>query len=900
MKNRILFLFLFLPVMHAHAQDVYIYANTTWSSDQTINGNLWIWNGAELRIDPGVTVDFVNSNINSIIIRPDASLLAGGVNFISSTGIWWGIRMFGLGESNPQLGSPAQPKLRLIQCTIRNARFPVSNWFSDPYDQTGGYIYLKKCIIEDFEAGIWFSNYRPKDQNGNFVNDRSQIIETEFIPGNYYITFGVYMYRVHNVQVLGCKFDNTNSSSNLHTGIHIVGSAALVKSNPNIPYTPVKCQFLDCVRGVYVDNGYMPTIKVTIRDCRFENIYYPSFERVGIQAIAARNLDLFNNQIQLAINCQNSPCTSPRQFGIHLNGCSGYHVEGNQISVANNKGNFEKTYGIVVVNSGGQSNEIYRNTVLDCYYSIQAVNKNRGLENPTLPDDDGLRFFCNTLAPGQKTYDFFALSASVEPAGLTDPVYGVARMQAGSMTGYSTSPAFNVIERPFPMPTGSERDFFNNHQGQNPWNLSDIVYMEPKFTQGSSWYYIEYYTGNQNNLNIPNHINPEKHSLIIDDNDAFPHCESRIPSSYPELPAIVDDIYTITDDYQFAVGNFQGYANGGDHAYMLNIANSFDSTNYMYAYAEFLSQNPSYDVLAIMASKESMPATYVADILLQNTYGIKNGPVKDAIANRIDTLTQQSLNAIFQAADSLSQYEIYEMEVSYYKNELRKKKNELHNYYLAADTSLIDVNGIISALDSDNDFQSKFSLIMHYYDEQKPLEVEAYKQILGQLTSDSDETDAATILFEILDIVYFNYSGDYTQLQPDQINQLEDLATGTTVASSVALSALEAYLGFSFQLISSDLTSYSPRIGRIPPESTLKKPAIFPNPAGVTSMITITTNEPGTEIFVMDLTGRILIHQYFQGTQAELDVSSLANGIYLITVFNQNQPVGTEKLVIQR
>ncbi|HRZ42437.1 MAG TPA: right-handed parallel beta-helix repeat-containing protein [Bacteroidales bacterium] len=557
MKKLNLLIFLLFSVIFVNAQDVYIYSNTTWSSDQTINGNLWIWNGAELRIDPGVTVDFVNSGTNRIIIRPDGSLRAGGVNFISSTGLWYGISMDGLGDAYPQLGSPAQPKLRLTECYILNASYPVNNWYSNPYTRTGGYIILDRCVIEGFETGVWFSNYRPTDLTGNYVNDKSRIIETEFIGGYNASTIGVYMYRVNNIQVLGCTFDNVAYPDYFFTGIHIIGSSAIIKSSPNTtpPYTPIKNQFLDCTKGVYIDNGYLPTIKVTVRDGIFQNVYYPQIERVGIQAIAARNLDLFNNQIQLAIDCQSSPCTSPKQYGIHLNGCSGFQVEGNEIEVSNNKGNFENTYGIVVVNSGSQSNELYRNTVTDCYYSIQALNKNRGIEHPTQPDDDGLRCFCNTLVP-IKTDDFFALSASVEPAGLNDPVYGVARMQGGSMTGYSTSPAFNIIERPYPLATGSERDFFNNHQGQNPWNLSDIVYMEPKFTSGSPWYYIEYYTGNQNNFGIPNHVQPTQHSWITDDQDLYPHCESRIPSQYPELPAIVGNIFSTASDYVAALGDF--------------------------------------------------------------------------------------------------------------------------------------------------------------------------------------------------------------------------------------------------------------------------------------------------------------------------------------------------------
>ena len=901
MKKLNLLIFLLFSVILVNAQDVYIYSNTTWSSDQTINGNLWIWNGAELRIDPGVTVDFVNSGTNRIIIRPDGSLRAGGVNFISSTGLWHGISMDGLGDAYPQLGSPAQPKLRLTECNILNASYPVNNWYSNPYTRTGGYIILDRCVIENFETGVWFSNYRPTDLYGNFINDKSRIIETEFIGGYYSSAIGVYMYRVNNVQVLGCTFNNITDPELFFTGIHIISSSALIKSSPNTtpPYTPIKNQFFDCTKGVYIDNGYLPTIKVTVREGVFQNVYYPQIERVGIQAIAARNLDLFNNQIQLATACPSFPCNPPKQYGIHLNGCSGFHVEGNDVRVATNKGSFENTYGIVVVNSGGQSNELYRNTVTDCFYSIQAVNKNRGIEHPTTPDDDGLRFYCNTLAP-VNTFEFFALSASVEPAGLTDPVYGVARMQGGTMTGYPTSPAFNVIDRPTSLPTGSERDFFNNHQGQNPWNLTDIVYMEPKFTQGSTWYYIEYYTGNQNNLGIPNHVQPTEHPSISIDPEAFPHCESRIPSQYPELPAIVGNIFGYCSDFQLARADFQNYANGGNHAYMLNIANTFDSTNYIYAYAEFMSQNPSYDVLAIMAAKEAMPAVFVADILLQNPYGIKNGAVRDALANRTDTLSPQSLNAISLASETLTQYEIYEMEVAYYKKELRKARNELHNYYLDADTTLIDVNGIIGALVNDTDFQSVFSLILYYYEVLDPSNVDIYKQVLYQIATDTFETDACDILFGLLDLVYFTHGGDYTQLQQDEINQLIDLAFGTTVASSVALSILEAYLGYSFALISSDLTSYSPRIGKTPQVPTQSKPAVFPNPAGTTSIITITTDTPGTEISVRDLTGRILIRQSFQGTRAELDVSNLANGVYLVTIFNQGKAVGTEKLVIRK
>ncbi|HRZ42436.1 MAG TPA: hypothetical protein P5228_07015 [Bacteroidales bacterium] len=286
---------------------------------------------------------------------------------------------------------------------------------------------------------------------------------------------------------------------------------------------------------------------------------------------------------------------------------------------------------------------------------------------------------------------------------------------------------------------------------------------------------------------------------------------------------------------------------------MLNIANTFDSTNYIYAYAEFMSQNPSYDVLAIMAAKEAMPAVFVADILLQNPYGIKNGAVRDALANRTDTLSQQSLNAIFLAADSLTQYEMYEMEVAYNKKELRKARNELHNYYLDADTTLIDVNGIIGALDSDGDFQSIFSLILHYYEVLDPSNVDTYKQVLYQIATDTFETDACDILFELLDLVYFTYGGDFTQLQQDDINQLIDMAFGTTVASSVALSILEAYLGYSFGLISSDLTSYLPRIGKTPKEPILSKPTVFPNPAGTTPIVSIITDVPGTEISVRDL-----------------------------------------------
>jgi hypothetical protein len=897
MKKHFIIVFCCTLTMMLQAQDIYIYNNTTWTTNQTINGNVFIWNNAELTIAPGVTVDFTGATNNMLIIRPDAKLTANQATFTSSTGRWHGITMDGLGSQYPQAGTPAQPKAVLIDCHIRNTQIAISNYHLNPYTATGGWIMLSGCEITDFTiAGVWLSNYRYINGSGNIINDKSRVVKSIFEPGNVGAN-GIYMYKVNNIQILGNEFRRLTYPCQLFTGIRIVLSSATIK-----PFGLQRNEFYECWKGIYISNGFNPSYKVVIENNLFDNSMAPQGERVAIQAIAANNLTIISNEIKLRMSCNGQPPNPcwPNQFGIHLNGCTGFHVENNHISVNPNKGPLYNTYGIVVVNSGGQSNEIYRNTIEGCHYAIQALNKNRGIEHPTQPNDDGLRFFCNTLRDN-KTSDYYALSAEVEPAHLTDPIYGVAKMQGGSMVGIPTSPTFNVIEeRLYPLPVGSENDFYNNHQSPTSANLSDVVYMEPKVQQGVPWYYIVYYTGNQNNFGIPNHVSPVPHPQITADPIAFPRCESRLPGVFPGINEIVDNIQNAYNDFQIAMDAFTVYANDGDHNYMLTVANGIDSSNYIFAYFDFMTKNPSHDVLAIMAANESMPASYVADILLQNTYGIKDGHVREALANRADSLSQASLDTIFQAANGLSQYETYKMDVGYYSNQLRKLKNLQHNYYLSADTSLVDLNGIIAYLDADDDFQSKFSLLMHYYYQMDQGNVDIYKDALEQSTSDSYEIEDYHQLSEILDIIYFNYNGDYTQLSPSEIAMLEDLVPGTTVASGIALSLLEGYLGYQFPLSAADLTSQTPRMGRFPDEPGIIEHIVYPNPAGSTVTVSLIGKVEGAQVIILDMAGRTVLSAPLSNASTTLDVSRLGNGIYIIRILGTNKPIGTEKLIINK
>jgi len=76
---------------------------------------------------------------------------------------------------------------------------------------------------------------------------------------------------------------------------------------------------------------------------------------------------------------------------------------------------------------------------------------------------------------------------------------------------------------------------------------------------------------------------------------------------------------------------------------------------------------------------------------------------------------------------------------------------------------------------------------------------------------------------------------------------------------------------------------------------------LYPNPAF--DMLNIDLSDFSNadyQIKVYDLKGNVLFDKWISNTLSQLNISGLANGVYLINVYKENSILGTKRLVIQR
>jgi hypothetical protein len=73
---------------------------------------------------------------------------------------------------------------------------------------------------------------------------------------------------------------------------------------------------------------------------------------------------------------------------------------------------------------------------------------------------------------------------------------------------------------------------------------------------------------------------------------------------------------------------------------------------------------------------------------------------------------------------------------------------------------------------------------------------------------------------------------------------------------------------------------------------------LFPNPA--TDVVRLESKKQLDRVAVRDVLGNLLLEQEIQHTNQDIDVRSLAEGVYLIEVHSANGGRGTQRLVIQR
>ena len=376
--------------------------NTSWTIDTVMDRSIVVDSLATFTIYGKVSFPYQAK----IYVKQGGKLIVDGGHLTNACfNNWQGIEVWGNKDLSPY--PPTNQGYALLKngAVIEHARIGVSTCRTDSagrflWNTTGGIVVTDQAVFQNNYKAIALLSY-PRNQVSNFNRTIFQTTQKHIDANGDSPSDFVSMFEVKGVRFFGCTFRNTTDTNAIPTlqkgqGIYSINSQYYVDSwcnsvvqpcpddsiTPSIfkglhygikqlNYRPIEClrinktKFLDNYRGVYLSAT------------DFAEVTSNEFKVPKFGNLTAKELD----------TC----------YGLYLGNCTAYHVEDNQFYVNNNTLETQvpqmniREIGIVVDNSGGAPNEIYRNRFDSLDLAINAQRCNRDNDKPS-----GLVLKCNT------------------------------------------------------------------------------------------------------------------------------------------------------------------------------------------------------------------------------------------------------------------------------------------------------------------------------------------------------------------------------------------------------------------------------------------------------------------------------------------------------------------------
>ncbi len=636
--------------------------------------------------------------------------------------------------------------------------------------------------------------------------------------------------------------------------------------------------------------------KVIVRNSDFSN------SSTAILSLSADYCEIYSNNINV-----NQNANSDYAGGIYLELTPNFYVEGNTVTGVSYSSSFpDNTYGIIVNSSGENNNSIYRNTVSHCEYNISGIYNNRGTDQGT-----GLLFTCNDLSETSNnnsssyTQHTYYMYSDAYNGYETDPLHSVNMMQGGGAYDLSsnmfipTTSAHNVIPKRLYLSSGDEHDFYTNHLNSNA--PSDILYKNPYQGSSSTDEYLNYYTLAGMTGSYYHGITPMYETQIY----GLQTCPTQIPPpQLPDINASLSEKANFQQSVSTAKQAFANYENNGDYNFMYNIATNITSANYVTAYYYLMNNHPGYDILGYAVGDDDLPTYMVRDILVTNSYGIKSQLVRDALNQRQTPLTSTQLNDINTVAQSISQFEEYQMEISMMLANLQNTKMAINRYYHQADTNEVDIKGIIDDLNNTGDFYSHYALMMYYF---KIGDLNLAQNHFNSAISDDiindNEKIQLDVLFNILYHVYNDFGGDFSQLSQNEIDELINVSYTYTKSGGTAKVILLDNFVFDYEpeYIEPDNNSERQAKGvtNIIDNNANSDISIAPNPASTQFGLILNDNvKYPLQLEVFDVSGKLVLSKKVEYLST-ISTEGIKTGIYSLRITDVNNKTYIKKLIIK-
>ncbi len=878
-----------------------IIANTTWSSNSRIFGDINIQSGFTLTVNNGAIIEMGKDR--SITVEPAAKLIVdGGAKITNGCGSMWnGIIVKGLTGEEQNIDVDGHSNQGFVElkggAIIENAYEALRLW--DPTVPngdicTGGIVQATNVTFRNNRRSAEFMPYYnvssryPHNEYPNksffhhctFTTDDNHSDEHPF-------SAHATAWGVRGVEFLGCTFENVktitdaNSSNELGTGVGTIDAGIIVDDFVTSDLTQYgnavhrsvfrnlnNGVLLENQNGMYTSRVYHAVFDDCIRGIRNEGVNFCTF--VG-------------NDFKMGGNQANIPGFNVDE-GIILHQATGFVVEQNTFT--DTASPYHLTIGIRADGTGSSDNRIYKNTLNSVYAGNVANRQNQMVDANGFAY--GLRYECNSNS-GNDLYDIcvHVLNGQQQLQGVKTE-QGSLALSAGNTFGHST----NI----------PESDFYNSGVGLKYYYTGTI---------SSNPLYPEFVTQNKVARTF---VNSTPNTCAT--NYTFPSEGS--PNEGGRIGGLTFSGYSSAfSSHKAAQQNYKqqylALIDGGNTDARKLMADTITNGSRLRDSLLAYSPNLSSTVLEQAVKNPLMNGDQKYPVFKTNAEGITAELLSMLIES--EEFTQEMLDSIDAARKNLT-LRSYLLDTLIYHTEQREQTNYELLRLIQEDTAGFNLNTYREWLDSSGATWAKREMVNTYLHEAKYDTIEALFAAYDTLIDKSDS--AAFKNFKDYTVAYVNWmqaDSSITRLDSTHLEELKTLAKADE--HKPGTNAARNLLNFFY-----DSTYFTPAY--LPEEQFNKKgndeaneptvkqqaqilkeqPSIklYPNPAQDAVTIEYTGVAEGSKLYVSNALGVLHEIQTINGEKGKvlINTSGYTNGIYLARVETEGDSHLKSKFLVLR
>lgn len=852
-------------------------------------GEIHIESGTTLSINSGLIVHFADGTQmdldTRLIVEPGAQLFVTGGAVLTSidcpNAMWRGIEVWG-DKDLPQ-NTINQGYVRLIgNATIENAYDGVRLWKPNDWTSMGGIVRATNAHFLNNWRDVEFIAYANINNLGVEQPNQSFFINTDFVTTDAYklddyIADHVTMYKVHGVKYLRCDFTDDRTAPtfaaqnkgifSIDAGYKVLGTFSGATPTLSEYFDGTnwnECTFTNLETGIEALNANSQesiTVDQSLfTDCRF-----------GIRLNKVDNAFVTRNKYEVT---GSAPLLYASNYGVLLQNCTGYQVEGNIIN--NDVIGGTGVLGISIDDSGLEDNDVYKNQFNNNHYATYSFDKNRNDAPANSPNIEGLEFLCNdhvdNLIVDELVYGF-------------DPLDGEKVIQ-----GSLPSPARNV---------------FSDVSSGLDYHIAKYV--------DEDLYYI---WNSANSNEEPSLVTPGVFTANI--NDPLASCPTNfttvVPGPGKPLTPVVraqleTDFGTVNDLHQLKIAEFDALQANGDRPELhqavasLTPATKLQVKNLLLAEAPYLSRS----LLEELADKAPgyFPNVWLKDIIIANIDLARERDFRDYLLTKSSPMPTGLYNQIESSLPSITERTEKQMEVV----DLNKEKQQIANFILkdiTQDSVGVDLAEYNEWVTKRGDIVCEFQIADKFLS--RTLKDSCMNHLL-KIDDQVSQMSASELKTELED--YSAFKKQMLVLTNDDgflegLDEVSEPIIRYYAENSIGTPQAQAQNLLCFFLGECDEAPPIPTLsGKLmamylnnsdAPSEFVKESMfeVYPNPND--GSFTIKSDSKGI-VHVRDLSGRLVYEGILTDGSLNVDLRKLNAGVYLVQLIVRNEIIDVQKLI---